>query len=77
VLRFGFAVDRDFGFAELDPGDLPVVVAIVLVVCLQAVDEPRCLFKSTAGFVRVLGLMLGQGEDAQVQGPGELDGVIS
>ena len=53
------------------------MVAIAPVVGLQAVDEPRRLLESTAGFVRVLGLMLGQGEDAQVQGPGELVGVIS
>jgi len=53
------------------------VVAIAPVVGLQAVDEPRRLLESTAGFVQVLGLMLGQGEDAQVQGPGELVGVIS
>ena len=53
------------------------MVAFVLVVYLQAVDELRCLFKSTAGFVRVRELVLGQGEDAQVQGPGELVGVIS
>ena len=75
--RFGFAVDQDFAFAEQDLGDLPVVVAFVLVVSLQAVDELRRLLESTAGFVRVLGLMLGQGEDAQVQGPGERVGVIS
>jgi len=71
------AVDQDLAFAEQDLGDLPVVAAFVLVVCLQAVDELRRLFKSTAGFVRVLELMLGQGEDAQVQGPGERVGVIS
>jgi hypothetical protein len=34
----------------------------------------RCLFKSTAGFVRVLELMLGQGADAQVQGRANLLG---
>jgi hypothetical protein len=71
------AVDHDFGFTEQDLGDLPGVVAFVLIVCLQAVDELRRFFKSTAGFVRVLELMLGQGEDAQVQGPGERVGVIS
>ena len=71
------AVDQDFAFAEQELGDLPVVMAFVLVVCLQAVDELRCFFKSTAGFVRVLELMLGQGEDAQFQGPGERVGVIS
>jgi hypothetical protein len=76
-LRFGLAVDQDFGFAERDLGDLPVVVAFVLVVCLQAVDELRRRFESTAGFVRVLELMLGQGEDAQIQGPGERVAVIS
>jgi len=53
------------------------VVAFVLVVCLQAVDELRRFFKSTAGFVRMLELMLGQGEDARVLGPGERVGVIS
>ena len=71
------AVDQDFTFAEQDLGDLPSVVAFVLVVCLQAVDELRRFFKSTAGFVRVLELMLGQGDDAQVHGPGERVGVIS
>jgi len=71
------AVDHDFGFAEQDLGDLPVVVAFVLVVCLQVVNDLRRFFKSTAGFVRVLELMMGQGEDAQVQGPGERVGVIS
>jgi hypothetical protein len=70
-------VDHDFGCAEQVLGDLLVVVTFVLVVCLQAVDELRCFFKSTAGFVRVLELMLGQGEDAQVLGPGERVGVIS
>ena len=74
--RFGFAVDQDFGFAEWDLGDLPVVVAFVVVVDLQAVDEMRHLFKSMAGFVRVLGLMLGQGEDDQVQRPGEPVGLF-
>jgi len=62
---------------EQDLGDLPGVVAFVLVVCLQAVDELRRLFNSTAGFVRLLELIMGQGEDAQLQGPGERVGVIS
>jgi hypothetical protein len=34
----------------------------------------RCLFKGTAAFVQVLELMLGQGEDAQVQGRANLLG---
>ncbi len=56
---------------------LPGVVAFVLVVCLRAVDELRRLFKSTAGFVRVLELMLCRDGDAPVHGPGERVGVIS
>ena len=50
-LWFGIAFDQDFGFAERDLGDLPVGVAFVLVVCLQAVDELRRLGASTAGFI--------------------------
>jgi hypothetical protein len=34
-------------------------------------------FFLSAGFVRLLELMLGQGQGAQVQGPGERVGVIS
>jgi hypothetical protein len=39
--------------------------------------EVRRLIKSTAAYVRVRELMVGRGEDGQVQRPGELVGVIS
>jgi hypothetical protein len=47
-LQFGFTVDQGFGFTEQDLGDQQVVVAIVLVVCLQAADDLRRLGESTA-----------------------------
>jgi hypothetical protein len=76
-LGFGLTVDQRLSFAKQDLGDQQVGVAFVFLVGLQAVDELRRLFESTAGFLRVLELMLGRRADGQVQVPGELVGVIS